>query len=163
MKIRSTTFWNRCIFLQAIHPCYNDAVIIQPIYRCEIPQVISEVLKEIIKNQLIKITSKKPSYLTSTIVSVRLWSFILLILISVGIWVSRNTPNTINEGLVVLWGQWIKLIQVASNSKLRKNQRNDLLFLKLFPLIASGPQKPKKLTTSKIKYESFGSKILIPR
>ena len=34
--------------------------------------------------------------------------------------------------------------------------------LKLFPLIASGPQKPQKLTASKIKYESFGPKILIP-
>jgi hypothetical protein len=35
--------------------------------------------------------------------------------------------------------------------------------LKLFPLIASGPEKPQKLTASKIKYESFGPKILIPR
>jgi len=35
--------------------------------------------------------------------------------------------------------------------------------LKLFPLIASGPQKPQKLTASKIKYESFRPKFLIPR
>ena len=34
--------------------------------------------------------------------------------------------------------------------------------LKLFPLIASGPQKPQKLIASKIKYEKFGAKILIP-
>ena len=34
--------------------------------------------------------------------------------------------------------------------------------LKLFPLIASGPQKSQKLTASKIKYERFGPKILIP-
>jgi len=34
--------------------------------------------------------------------------------------------------------------------------------LKLFPLIASGPQKPQKLTGKKIKYESFGPKISIP-
>ena len=30
--------------------------------------------------------------------------------------------------------------------------------LKLFPLIASGPQKPQKLTASKIMYEKFGPK-----
>ena len=35
--------------------------------------------------------------------------------------------------------------------------------LKLFPLIALGPQKSRKLTASKIKNESFGPKILIPR
>jgi hypothetical protein len=34
--------------------------------------------------------------------------------------------------------------------------------LKLLPLIASGPQKPQKLTASKIKYESFGPNFLIP-
>ena len=34
--------------------------------------------------------------------------------------------------------------------------------LKLFPLIASWPQKPQKLTASKIKFENFGPKILIP-
>ena len=30
---------------------------------------------------------------------------------------------------------------------------------KSFPLISAGPQKPQKLTTSKIKYEKFGPKI----
>ena len=34
--------------------------------------------------------------------------------------------------------------------------------LKLFPLISSGPQKPQKLTASKIEYENFGPKLLIP-
>ena len=43
----------------------------------------------------------------------------------------------------VLWGQPIKLIQVAFNSELCENQWNDLFSLKLFPLIASGPQKCK--------------------
>ena len=33
---------------------------------------------------------------------------------------------------------------------------------KLFPLISAGPQKFKKSTASKIKYEKFGAKILIP-
>ena len=32
---------------------------------------------------------------------------------------------------------------------------------KSFPLISAGPQKPQKLTASKIKYEKFGPKILI--
>ena len=44
----------------------------------------------------------------------------------------------------VLWGQPIKLIQVASNSELHENQWNNLFFsLKLFPLIPSGPQMYK--------------------
>ena len=29
---------------------------------------------------------------------------------------------------------------------------------KAFPLISAGPQKPQKLTASKIKYEKFGPK-----
>ena len=33
----------------------------------------------------------------------------------------------------VLWGQPIKLIQVASNSELRENQWNDLLFFEIVP------------------------------
>ena len=49
----------------------------------------------------------------------------------------------VNVGaLDVLWGQPIKPIQVASNSEFCKKQWNDLL---PFPLIALGPQKPKKL------------------
>ena len=32
-----------------------------------------------------------------------------------------------------------------------------------FPPISAGPQKPQKLSASKIKYEKFGPKILIPR
>ena len=35
--------------------------------------------------------------------------------------------------LDVLWGQGIKLIQVASNSELRENQWNNLLFFKIVP------------------------------
>ena len=45
--------------------------------------------------------------------------------------------------LEVLWGQPIKLIQVASTSEFCENQRNDLLFFKLFPVISGGPQKYK--------------------
>ena len=35
--------------------------------------------------------------------------------------------------LDVFWGQPIKLIQVASNSELRENQWNDLLFFEIVP------------------------------
>ena len=45
--------------------------------------------------------------------------------------------------LDILWGQPIKLIQVASNSEFRENQWNTFISLKLFALIASGPQKYK--------------------
>ena len=48
--------------------------------------------------------------------------------------------------LDVLWGQWIKLVQVAFTSELLENQRKDLGFFKLFSLISAGPHKPKKLT-----------------
>ena len=34
----------------------------------------------------------------------------------------------------ILWGQPIKLIQVASNSELLENQRNDLVFFKIIPV-----------------------------
>ena len=59
----------------------------------------------------------------------------------------------------VLWGQPIKLIQLASNSELRENQWTTLFSLKFFPLIASGPWKPQKLTAFKIKYENFRPNI----
>ena len=42
-------------------------------------------------------------------------------------------PSSIALGLDVLWGQPIKLIQVASNSELRENQWNDLLFFEIVP------------------------------
>ena len=35
--------------------------------------------------------------------------------------------------LDVLWGQLIKLIQVAPTSELRENQRNNLLFFEIVP------------------------------
>ena len=35
--------------------------------------------------------------------------------------------------IYVLWGQPIKLIQVASNSELRENQWNDLLYFEIVP------------------------------
>jgi hypothetical protein len=62
-----------------------------------------------------------------------------------------------------LWGQPIKLVQVASTSELLENQQSTFVFFsKSFPFISAGPQKPQILTASKIKYEKFGPKILIP-
>ena len=63
--------------------------------------------------------------------------------------------------LDVLWGQPIKLIQVVSTSEFLEYWWNGLDFIFLSPQLVAGPQKPQKLTTSKIKYEHFGSKILI--
>ena len=60
--------------------------------------------------------------------------------------------------LDVLWGQWIKLIQVVSYSELHENQWNDLLFFEIFPSHCFGASE-----ASKIRYESFGPKILILR
>ena len=42
-----------------------------------------------------------------------------------------------------LWGQPIKLAQVASTSELIENQRNDLLFFEIVPCHSAGPQKYK--------------------
>ena len=74
-----------------------------------------------------------------------------------GVYFLKKWPCKACQKLVdVLWSQPMKLIQVASISELHKNQWNDLLFFetvvlmsypkiinKLFPLIASGPQKYK--------------------
>ena len=43
----------------------------------------------------------------------------------------RGQQNT--YVLDVLWGQSIKLIQVASNSELHEDQWNDLFFFQIFP------------------------------
>ena len=64
--------------------------------------------------------------------------------------------------LDVLWGQPIKLAQgikwlVLQNCM--KINKTTLFSSKSFPLISAGPQKPQKLTASKIKYERFGPKI----
>jgi hypothetical protein len=73
------------------------------------------------------------------------WLWLLLLLYKRLLYVWKNPHKNVfwlDQWIVdVLWGQPIKLIQVASNSELRENQWNDLLSLKLFPLIASGPQK----------------------
>ena len=54
--------------------------------------------------------------------------------------------------LDVLWGQPIKLIQVASTSELLENQRNTLFSLKLFPVISAGPKKYKHKTGHKLTF-----------
>ena len=47
--------------------------------------------------------------------------------------------------LDVLWGQPIKLIQVASNSELRENQWNDLLFFEIVPSHCFGASEASKI------------------
>ena len=61
----------------------------------------------------------------------------------------------------ILWGQRIKLIQVVSTSEFHEYLWNEFGFF-LSPRLVAGPRKPQKLTTSKIKYEHFGTKIIIP-
>ena len=78
----------------------------------------------------------------------------------VRIFAQKSKKNSTTYLVDVLWGQPIKLAQVASTSELLENQQNDLVF---FKIISSGPQKPQRLTASKIKFEKFGPKILIPR
>ena len=50
-----------------------------------------------------------------------------------------------------LWGQPIKLIQVAYNSELRENQWNDLLFFKIVPSHCFGASEASKNDCLKIK------------
>ena len=47
--------------------------------------------------------------------------------------------------LDILWGQPIKLIQVTSNSKLRENQWNDLLFFEIVPSHCFGASEASKI------------------
>ena len=62
--------------------------------------------------------------------------------------------------LDVLWGQPVKLVQVASTSELLENQRNDLVFFKIILFMPSHFCRASE--ASKIMYEKFGPKILIP-
>ena len=52
--------------------------------------------------------------------------------------------------LDLLWGQPIKLIQVVSTSEFHDIDGTTLVLFFLSPLLVAGPQKPQKLTTSKI-------------
>ena len=63
------------------------------------------------------------------------------------------------SSLDVLWDQSIKLAHVALQACLKINGMT-LVFSKSFPLISAGPQKPQKLTASKIKYEKFGPNFI---
>ena len=45
----------------------------------------------------------------------------------------------------VLWDQPIKLVQVASNSELRENQWNDLLFFEIVPSHCFGASEASKI------------------
>ena len=73
-----------------------------------------------------------------------------------------NCSNKTMYVVDVLWGQPIKLAQVASTSELLKNQRNDLAFFKIIPSHFCRASEASKIVASKIKYEKFGPKFLIP-
>ena len=60
-----------------------------------------------------------------------------------------------------LVGSPIKLIQVASNSELRENQWNNLLFFEIVPSHCFRASKASKIDRFR-KLESFGPKIEIP-
>ena len=49
------------------------------------------------------------------------------------LWIARYRSAVYTFLLDVLWGQPIKLVQVAFNSELRKNQWNNLLFFEIVP------------------------------
>jgi hypothetical protein len=53
-------------------------------------------------------------------------------------------------------------VLVDSTSELLENQRNDLVFFKNIPSHFCLASEASKLTVSKIKYEKFGPKFLIP-
>ena len=85
--------------------------------------------------------------------------------------ITTGTPNkcfspsgiTVSTYILdVLWGQGIKLIQVASNSEFRENQWNNLLFFEIVSSHCFGASEASKIDRYKIKYESFGPKNLIP-
>ena len=54
-------------------------------------------------------------------------------------------PTLIRYFIDVLWGQPIKLIQVASNSELRENQWNDLLSFEIVPSTCFGASEASKI------------------
>ena len=73
-----------------------------------------------------------------------------------------TSTSVIDYLLDVLWGQPIELIQVASNSELRENQWNELLFFEIVPSHCFRASEASKIDCLKIKYESFEPKNLIP-
>ena len=85
------------------------------------------------------------------------WSLVNIFISMISLWYSGSWYV-----IDVLWGQPIKLIQVVSTSEFHEYWWNDFGFIFLSPWLVAGPRKPQKLTTSKIKYEHFGPKFLIP-
>ena len=71
-----------------------------------------------------------------------------------------TNDNWCKHSVDILCGQPIKLIQVASNSKLRENQWNDLLFFEIVPSHCFGASEASKVDY--FQNENFGPKILIP-
>ena len=62
----------------------------------------------------------------------------------------------------VLWGQRIKLIQVASNSELRENQWKDHLFFEIVPSHCFGASEASNIKRLKNGQLFYGQKKVIP-
>ena len=73
-------------------------------------------------------------------------------------WMSNGNSANKAACLDVLWGQPMRLL-IQNCLKIN----GTTFFFEIVPSLCFGPQKPQKLTASKIKYESFGPKFLIPR
>ena len=58
---------------------------------------------------------------------------------------SASVASSTTYLLDVLWGQPIKLAQVASTSELHENQRNDLLFFEIVPSHCFGASEASKI------------------
>ena len=67
-----------------------------------------------------------------------------------------------NIGVRRLVGSTDQAFQVASTSELLENQRNDLVFFKIIPSHFCRASEASKIVASKIKYEKFGPRILVP-
>ena len=61
----------------------------------------------------------------------------------------------------VLWGQPIKLIQVASNSDLHENQWNDLLFFEIVPSHCFGASEASKIDCFNFQKIFYHKKITL--
>ena len=65
---------------------------------------------------------------------------------------NRAPPRQDTQAIAIvdiLWGRLIKLIQVASNSELRENQWNNLVFFEIVPTHCFGASEASKISILK--------------
>ena len=70
----------------------------------------------------------------------------------------HTTQYRFKYTLDVLWGQPIKLVEVASTSELLENQRNDLVFFKIIPSHFCRASEASNMDC----FKKFGQDFLIP-